>query len=609
MPEEHDTLGWEETSDGGGPDPLGIIGWEVGGKYKIRAYLGGGGFGEVYEGYNKNLPEQKLVLKFFKRVQSRSKFAKEAKILCLLDHPNISKVIDFLPEEGALVVAHISGRDGGQVLKKSGQLSEDLFLKVARAISSSVAYAHEKKIAHRDLKPGNIMFDDNNRIYLIDFGIAKEIGGDATKTAHQALTPLFAAPERQTGETSYNPFLSDIYELGVTLFNLATDNLPYRNPANPNMAEWGGMASDKFSPELRRILMRATNPDPTKRYQTASELTKEFESLKQAYGGEKKRRGYLLYIAVLAVLVAAGYFGRYKITEIWQNQFSGEEEIIEPRASTEFSETTSEETDQDALIATADTVMTESVTTIDSQTISFQPDNIIPEEKESKFPAEKIIPPADTGELKAEKTTAAVVKPPELTTSEDTAVKPKPAPSMTKLIFEVSPKGKVKVAIDGIDGSPDSSFNVKSGRHNVSIVHPDFPVYKKTANIAGKTKKLSYDLSEIFNAADSVSLQVGLIPPSNDLMIQLTLNGRGNTLSKFPAWDIKRLKGEWQIEAKIYDVGENPGKPKIDSIVVNPYESGSARGVIKGTRGTLALGYKHEEKIESLPMLIFWSKQ
>jgi len=183
----------------------------------------------------------------------------------------------------------------------------------------------------------------------------------------------------------------------VTLFNLATDNLPYRNPANPNMAEWGGMASDKFSPELRRILMRATNPDPTKRYQTASELTKEFESLKQAYGGEKKRRGYLLYIAVLAVLVVAGYLGRYKITEIWQNQFSRQEVEVKPENSAEFSKTSSEETDQDALISAADTIQTESVTSIDSQTISFQPDNIIPEEIESTFTAEKIIPPADTG--------------------------------------------------------------------------------------------------------------------------------------------------------------------------------------------------------------------
>jgi len=232
----------------------------------MKSYIGGGGFGEVYEGYNKNLPEQKLVFKFFKRVQSRDKFAKEAKILCMLDHPNISRVIDYLPDEGAVVVSFIDGKDGSSILKSTGALDEARFLKVARAMTDAIAFAHDKRIAHRDIKPGNIMFDKSGHVYLIDFGIAKEMGGDATKTAYVALTPLFAAPERQAGDQDYNPFLSDIYEMGVTLFNFATNDLPYRNPANPNIREWGGMASEKLSPEVRRILMKATHPNPKERY-------------------------------------------------------------------------------------------------------------------------------------------------------------------------------------------------------------------------------------------------------------------------------------------------------------------------------------------------------
>ena len=178
-------------------DPLGLIGWDIAGKYKVTSYLGGGGFGEVYHGFNINLPEQKLVLKFFKRVAAREQFAREAKILCRLDHPNICRVIDFLSEEGALVVASIDGKDGGMILKKSGKLSEELFLKVARTMTDALAYAHDRQIAHRDIKPANIMIDANERIYLIDFGIAKEVSGGATSTGYQALTPMFAAPERQ----------------------------------------------------------------------------------------------------------------------------------------------------------------------------------------------------------------------------------------------------------------------------------------------------------------------------------------------------------------------------------------------------------------------------
>ncbi|MEW5922881.1 MAG: serine/threonine-protein kinase, partial [Candidatus Zixiibacteriota bacterium] len=316
------------TSPRGGPDPLGIIGWEVAGKYKIRAYIGGGGFGEVYEGFNMHLPEQKLVFKFFKRVQSRDKFAKEAKILCMLDHPNISRVIDFLPEEGAVVVAYIDGEDGAARLKKSGALDEETFLRVARAMTDAIAFAHEKRIAHRDLKPGNIMFDKSGHVYLIDFGIAKEMGGDATKTAYVALTPLFAAPERQSGEQDYNPFLSDIYEMGVTLFNFATNDLPYRNPANPNIHEWGGMASENLSPELRRILMKATHPDPKQRYQTAREMAGDLKLLKQVYGGGKKKSAAIYYVAAIIVLLAVGgYYFRDRITGLY-NQLTAKQEQV-----------------------------------------------------------------------------------------------------------------------------------------------------------------------------------------------------------------------------------------------------------------------------------------
>ncbi|MCP4706656.1 MAG: serine/threonine protein kinase, partial [candidate division Zixibacteria bacterium] len=206
MSDENKTTGWEDNPDENQPlDPLGVIGWVIGSKYKVRSYIGGGGFGEVYSGYNVNLVEQNLVIKFFKKVQERDKFDKEAKILCLLDHPNICRVIDYLPEEGALVVAFIDGHDGKEILRESGPLPSNLLLKVGRTMTSALAYAHNKKIAHRDIKPDNILIDKNENVYLIDFGIAKVMREDATKTAYQALTPMFAAPERQGGDSNYNP--------------------------------------------------------------------------------------------------------------------------------------------------------------------------------------------------------------------------------------------------------------------------------------------------------------------------------------------------------------------------------------------------------------------
>ncbi len=150
MSSDDQTQGWSDSEERPQADPLGIIGWEIGGKYKIRGYIGGGGFGEVYDAYNLNLIEQRLVIKFFKRVQARDRFDREARILCMLDHPNISRVIDYLPDEGALVVQFIDGKDAAQILRESGPFPADVVLKVAQAITEAIAYAHEQKVAHRD---------------------------------------------------------------------------------------------------------------------------------------------------------------------------------------------------------------------------------------------------------------------------------------------------------------------------------------------------------------------------------------------------------------------------------------------------------------------------
>jgi len=138
-------------------DPQTLIGWEVADKYKILRHLGGGGFGEVYEAFNVNLIVQRVVVKFLKQVRSRDRFEKEAKILCQLDHPNICRIIDFLPDESALVMQFIDGRDFDVILEETGPPTEEIILKVARSVCAATAYAHTRRIAHRDIKPKNIM--------------------------------------------------------------------------------------------------------------------------------------------------------------------------------------------------------------------------------------------------------------------------------------------------------------------------------------------------------------------------------------------------------------------------------------------------------------------
>jgi serine/threonine protein kinase len=603
MPDDDGTIKWDETSEPGGSDPLGIMGWEVAGKYKIDGYIGGGGFGEVYAGYNKNLSEQRLILKFFKRVQSRSKFAKEAKILCMLDHPNISRVIDYLPEEGAVVVSFIDGRNGADILKESGALSGEDFLKVARAVTSAIAYAHEKRIAHRDIKPGNIMFDKRGHVYVIDFGIAKEMGGDATKTSYQALTPMFAAPERHSGDQDYNPFLSDIYEIGITLFNFATDDLPYRNPAHPNPQEWGGLASDKLSPEVRQILMKATHPEASKRYRTAAEMYEEFKKLKQAYGRTKKRRSVLPYLAVLVVIAVAAYLGRSQLTDLWQQISSSLPAITDAGVTTNSAATTAQSqegiSDEQAVIEettepTPTRVATDEYRVEREKTKPSVSDVVAEKKPEVTVKKEPVV----------EKETEIASIPREETVPEEPI-----SPALIAFSVDLVPARGAVLLVDRNEGSPDSAFSLEPGRHRIGVIHPDYPVYEQSVDVSVEQDELRINLDREFSLADSVSLQISLLPPSDQHWLSLSFNGRGHTLMDFPNLGLQKPKGPWQIEAEILDLsGGEGGKPKIDSLVANPY-GGAKRAVITGHKGRLLLGASGQPGLENIPLLIFWSTE
>ncbi|MBN1211621.1 MAG: protein kinase [candidate division Zixibacteria bacterium] len=566
-------------------DPLGIMDWVIGGKYKIRAYIGGGGFGEVYEGYNVNLPEQKLVIKFFKRVQSRDKFAKEAKILCLLDHPNISRIIDFLPEEGAVVVAYIDGQDGGVILKESGALREELFLKVARAMTGAIAYAHEKKIAHRDIKPSNILIDRNDNVFLIDFGIAKEMGTDATKTAYQALTPMFAAPERQTGEKDYNPFLSDIYETGITLFNFATNDMPYRNPVSPNIDEWGGKSSRILSPQLRRILKKATHPSPKKRYKTARELADEFKQLEQTYHHPRAFPVSLAAAFVVIALAAAVYFNWGTVKNLWTDLFpvetADQKALVEPERDSRLTEET-------------------------------RPDTIREAEVENKPPA---VPPKDTEPVKKPETKPPESKP-EVKPKEDTAapatVTPKPEetepapPPTTRYLVQVTPAENATVKLDGKNIRLGQPVEIEPGRHELIVISPDYPIYRSTVRVAGESDNVKIDLAREYADISEINFQLALIPPSDQHILELTLNGVKKTIMSFPVLDFKKLPGEWEIVTNIIPLGDQRSfRPVIDSCVTFPY-GGGPRSVLRSNRGIIEIFSDGQEQV---PLVIFWTQE
>ncbi len=294
-----------------GLDPDTIIGWVVDQKYKISWYLGGGGFGEVYAARNIRLIEQRVVIKFLKQIESRKRFEKEAKILCQLDHPNICRIIDYLPNEGALIMQFIDGMNCEKYIERYGLFNENMILKIALSLTSAIAYAHKRNIAHRDIKPQNIMVDHNQQVYLIDFGIAKELGSTVlTGTGIMVLTPSFAAPERLYGGGKYDPFLSDIYEIGATIQKLAIGETPYEARNMPKSITHGNQKSPGLSYKMKRIIKKATQTNPEDRYRTAEDLSSDLRKVNRVY-----RRPRWIGVSVIVLFVTM-------LATIWINNGS-----------------------------------------------------------------------------------------------------------------------------------------------------------------------------------------------------------------------------------------------------------------------------------------------
>lgn len=603
MPDYDDTSPIDDSQPQENFDPLGIMGWVIGGKYKIQGYLGGGGFGEVYEAYNENLQEQRLVIKFFKRVQAREKFDKEAKILCMLDHPNISRVIDYLPEEGAVVVAFIDGKDGAVILKESGALKEELFLKVARGISSAIAYAHEKKIAHRDIKPGNIIIDKHENVYLIDFGIAKEMGTEATKTAYTALTPMFAAPERQSGEKGYNPFLSDVYETGVTLFNLATNSLPYRNPTNPLFEEWGGMAAKRLSPDLTRILKKATHPVPAKRYSSAAEMAADLRNLKMAFGGGGKRSRWPVIAAAIVLLAIVGYFGSGPIGNLFSSKSADET----PPATSTSSQQVEDQQIPAAIEDTAAQTSAQLPETTSTQSTGPSSSQAAADQKPAVVEPQEVVNNVETAK-DTSGTGNETQKADESVTEEKPKPKPPPPPK-SEVFLGVIPNDSVVLFVDGVQRQAGQRFTIDAGQYDMAVIQPDFPIYRGTLNAASGKVDRAVDLAELSGTLDTIGLQISIIPTEPDYVLELKRNGRRKLIFSFPYLGLAQLTGEWSFEVDVKPVGAALGKNiKVDSCVIFPYNP-DLRQVIRGGSGILKVGKGTGQSASSARFLVYYSEK
>jgi len=265
------------------------------GKYRIVAHLGSGGMAEVYKAYHPGLDRYvaiKVLHSFLANEEDfLARFQREARVVATFRHPNIVHVYDFDSDTENhcyyMVMEFIEGSTLKTRLQELAQeeqvLPLDEALRIAIAVTSALDYAHQHGMVHRDIKPANIMFTQDGQVVLTDFGIARMVN-TTTMTASGAMvgTPAYMAPEQgsRTGDER-----SDLYSLGVVLYQLVTGTLPFEadTPLGVVLKHMNAPLTPPITlnptlpPAVEAVIMRAMAKDPDNRYQTARELAADLE--------------------------------------------------------------------------------------------------------------------------------------------------------------------------------------------------------------------------------------------------------------------------------------------------------------------------------------------
>ena len=278
-----------------GPDPL--LGRTINGRYKVVSLIARGGMGKVYKAEQQPLGRICALKVLNPRYEGDrdpefgKRFFLEAATAAKLTHPNTVTIFDYGSSEDGdiyyIAMEYIEGKTLHRILREETTLIEARVSHIARQICRSLREAHELGVVHRDLKPGNILLtnrgDENDVVKVLDFGLVKDVTGDAEDLTQQGLfmgSPKYMAPEQITGgEISAR---TDIYSLGVMLYEMMTGKVPFDRGASVNtlMAHVNDAPPPlgdvnpgiQISPQMESIIYRCLEKDASRRFSSMNEL-------------------------------------------------------------------------------------------------------------------------------------------------------------------------------------------------------------------------------------------------------------------------------------------------------------------------------------------------
>jgi len=270
------------------------IGTTFAGRYQIIEELGKGGMGKVYKALDLEI-EEKVALKLLKPEIAFDKkmiqrFRNELKFARKIAHKNVCRMYDFSKKGETLYITmeYVPGEDLKSSMRRMGPLSPGKVIFITKQVCEGLAEAHRLEVIHRDLKPQNVMIDKEGNAHIMDFGIARSLKAKGvTGSGVMIGTPEYMSPEQVGGEAIDQR--TDIYSLGVILFEMLTGRVPFegdtpitiavkhKTEVPPDPRE----LNDQIPENLCRMIMRCMEKDKEKRYQGVEELLSELNNIEK----------------------------------------------------------------------------------------------------------------------------------------------------------------------------------------------------------------------------------------------------------------------------------------------------------------------------------------